>query len=77
MGLAGLGLLRLPDAYTRMNATGKAGGLGVVCVYAIARTTYRARAPLAPSTAYDELAEQPADHAEGTAGSPHVPPGEP
>lgn len=34
IGLAGIGLLRLPDAYARMNAAGKAGGLGVVCIVA-------------------------------------------
>lgn len=34
MGLAGIGLMRLPDAYTRMNAAGKAGGLGVACIVA-------------------------------------------
>lgn len=34
IGLAAVGLLRLRDAYGRMNAAGKAGGLGVVCVVA-------------------------------------------
>ena len=33
-GVSGLGLLRLPDAYSRINAAGKASGLGVVCVVA-------------------------------------------
>jgi multicomponent Na+:H+ antiporter subunit G len=31
-GVSGLALLRLPDAYSRMNAAGKASGLGVVFV---------------------------------------------
>ncbi|MBB4929452.1 multicomponent Na+:H+ antiporter subunit G [Lipingzhangella halophila] len=29
--LAGIGLLRLPDAYNRMNAVSKAASLGVAC----------------------------------------------
>jgi len=33
-GISGLALLRLPDAYSRMNAAGKASGLGVVFVIA-------------------------------------------
>jgi multicomponent Na+:H+ antiporter subunit G len=86
---AGLGLLRLPDAYTRMSAVTKPASLGVVLVllgalalapswgnaakvlaavvlqlvtapaggFAIGRAAYRAGAPLAPQTGYDELAD--------------------
>jgi|1185.fasta_scaffold271178_1 multicomponent Na+:H+ antiporter subunit G len=32
IALAGVGLLRLPDVYTRLNAAAKAGGLGIVLV---------------------------------------------
>ncbi|UOX99957.1 monovalent cation/H(+) antiporter subunit G [Blastococcus sp. PRF04-17] len=32
IGLAALGLFRMPDAYNRANAVTKAAGLGVVCV---------------------------------------------
>ncbi len=32
IALAGIGLLRLPDVYSRLNAAGKAAGLGIVLV---------------------------------------------
>lgn len=32
IAIGGLGLLRLPDLYNRLNAVGKAAGLGLVCV---------------------------------------------
>lgn len=39
--LAGVGIIRMPDLYTRMQSSTKAGTLGVACLVAAAATHFR------------------------------------
>ncbi len=42
--LAGVGIIRMPDLYTRMQSSTKAGTLGVACLVAAAATHFRTSA---------------------------------
>ncbi len=44
--LAGVGIIRMPDLYTRMQSSTKAGTLGVACLVAAAATHFRTSAVL-------------------------------
>ena len=58
--LSAIGILKMPDLYTRMSATTKASilGIGLIAIHIISRAAYFGKVPLWEKTTIDELKER-------------------